>query len=247
MKKKITALLAVFLVLTALGSSALAAEGGTYIRDPGGILTAEECAALESRAADIAARSGCGVYAALTDDGGSDIFASAAKLYHDGGFGEGAGRDGVLLLVDTAARGYAVFVYGEGAEAIFDAQGQSALEDSFLPAFGGDDWCGGIDAYLSACGAQLAQEEAGESPVGAILTAVGGSCAVAMVICLALKGRMKSVRRREEAGRYAAFGGFELTASEDRFTHTTESRRRIEKKESRSESGGGGSGRSGKF
>lgn len=244
MKQKITALLAAFLVLTALASSALAAEGGAYIQDPGGILTAQERAALESRAADITKRSGCGVYAALTG-GGSDIFAAAAKLYRDGGFGEGAGRDGVLLLVDTAARGYAMFVYGEGAEAVFDAQGQSALEDSFLPAFGAGDWHGGIAAYLSACDEQLA--DAGESPVGAVLTAVGGSCAVAMVVCLVLKGRMKSVRRRDEAGRYAAFGGFELTASEDHFTHTTESRRRIEKKESRSESGGGGSGRSGKF
>lgn len=67
-----------------------------------------------------------------------------------------------------------------------------------------------------------------------------------MVICLTLKGKMKSVRRKAEAKSYVAFSGLELTERYDRFTHTTESRRRIEKK-SGNESGGGGSGSSGKF
>lgn len=75
---------------------------------------------------------------------------------------------------------------------------------------------------------------------------VGISCAIALVICLVLKEKMKTVRRKVEAQAHIASGGLNLKDSYDRFTHITETRRRIEKSSS-GESDGGGSGRSGKF
>lgn len=257
MKNRISAIFTALLLSLTLCASALAANGVMeFVIDTNDLLTYEEWETLEERAAEISQRHGCGVYAVTLDDytlyGSGTIYEVTTRLYHDpeSSFGLGEGREGILLLVSMATRDYAVFVYGEGAEYAFNEDGIAALESRFLPSFGEDDWCGGFDAYLTACDEYLALAAEGtplqKSPVGGILTAVGISCAVAMIVCLVLKGQMKSVRRKAEAKNYVAFGGLELTERYDRFTHTTESRRRIEKK-STNESGGGGSGSSGKF
>ena len=74
--------------------------------------------------------------------------------------------------------------------------------------------------------------------------------AVALVICLSLKGMMKSVRRSARADIYVTEEGLNLTEQVDRYTHTTETRRKIEKDHdsgSSDHSGGGGSSTSGHF
>ena len=65
---------------------------------------------------------------------------------------------------------------------------------------------------------------------------------------------MKSVHQKAEADAYLTDGGLHLTKQYDRYTHTTETRTKIQKESSGdsggstySESGGGGSGRSGTF
>ena len=63
---------------------------------------------------------------------------------------------------------------------------------------------------------------------------------------------MKSVRQKKEANAYLTEGGLHLTQQYDQYTHTTETRTKIQEESSSggstcSESGGGGSGRSGSF
>ena len=79
----------------------------------------------------------------------------------------------------------------------------------------------------------------------------------ALLVCMILKGQMKSVRKGVDANVYTtAGGGLKLTDSYDHYTHTTETRRKIESDSGGggrssggtvSRSGGGGHGRSGKF
>ena len=80
------------------------------------------------------------------------------------------------------------------------------------------------------------------------------SCMIAGAVCVRLKRKMRTVYPKAEANAYVAAGGLRLTEEYDRYTHTTKTRRKIEKERSsggggstRSRSGGGGSGRSGKF
>lgn len=81
-----------------------------------------------------------------------------------------------------------------------------------------------------------------------ILTVVGISCLISLLICLGLKGKMKSVRRKSEAKGYTVNGGLQLTEQYDRFTHTTESVRRIDNGGSSGSKGSkGGSGSGGKI
>ncbi|MFR7894315.1 MAG: hypothetical protein ACLU38_09810 [Dysosmobacter sp.] len=74
------------------------------------------------------------------------------------------------------------------------------------------------------------------SPLPAIGIAVAVSCLIAFLVCMILKGQVKSVRKGVDANVYTtAGGGLKLTDSYDHYTHTTETRRKIE-----SDSGGGG-------
>lgn len=256
MKKKLTMLLAALLLAVSLGVPALADSSTDHVYNLNGLLTAGEWALLDMQAEDISERYGCGVYIVTVDDyteyGSGSVYDVTTQIYNDAdnGFGLEDGREGILLLLSMRERDWAMFVHGEYAQYAFDDYGQTELEDAFLPAFGENDWYGGFSGYLNACDEYLALAAAGtpvrRSPVGGIVTAVVISCAVALVVCLILKAKMKSVHRKVEAQTYITADGLALTDSYDRYTHTTESRRRIEKKSS-SASGGGGSGRSGKF
>ena len=232
-----------------------------YIFDLSDQLSYEEWAELEARASDISQRHGCGVYAAFVDDfteygGGNDVYKTTYQLYHASELGMGADRDGIIILLSMDDRDYAMFVYGDHAEYAFDRYGQKELEDAFLGYFGDNDWYGGVSHYLDTCDEYLTRAEEGKpvrkNALPMYLIVVAASCAIAGGICLMLKWQMKTVHKKAEANEYVAAGGLTLTKQYDRYTHTTETRRKIHDDSdsdsgTSSCSGGGGSGRSGKF
>lgn len=118
-----------------------------------------------------------------------------------------------------------------------------------------DDWYGGISHYLDACDEFLTKADEGD-PVRPsywenILLVTGLSCLVSGAVCFWLLRSMKTVRAKDKADTYVSKGGLHLTQQLDQFSHTTVTRTKIQKESSggstHSESGGGGSGRSGKF
>lgn len=232
-----------------------------YIFDNSDLLTFDEWEKLEARAADISQRHGCGVYVAFVDDFteygyGNDVYKTTYQLYHANELGMGDNRDGIIILLSMAERDYAMFVYGTYAETAFNSYGQEKLEKAFLGNFKEDDWYGGVSNYLSTCDEYLTRADAGkpvrESPALLIAIAVVASCLLSGAICLFLKRSMKTVHQKVEANEYVAPGGLQLSKQYDRYTHTTETRSKINKDSDSSGgtsscSGGGGSGRSGKF
>lgn len=126
----------------------------------------------------------------------------------------------------------------QGAPVGGTEQGDSDSED-----IAADD-AADVDIGAAADDDDAAEDAQEASPVKGILTVVGISCLIALLVCLALKGKMKSVHRKVEAKSYVTAGGLDLTERYDRFTHTTETVRIIENK---SDSGNGGSGNGGKF
>lgn len=229
-----------------------------YIFDFSDLLPYEEWEELEARARDITNGQHCGVYFVLIDDYtdyGDDVYKVTYQLYHEGQLGFGDGRDGVIVLLSMTNRKYAMFVYGEYAEYVFNTYGQEELENRFLGFFEYDDWYGGISHYLDACDEFLTLAAAGDPvrlsyweyfPVGVALGCLGAG-----LICLFLLRGMKSVKRKKEANAYITDGGLHLTVERDEFQRTVVTRSKIEKESSggsssRSESGGG-SGRSGSF
>lgn len=257
MKKKVLSLLTALLLVATLFTTAFAADSPvSCVTDISGILTYDEWEALETRAQDISQRTNCGVYIVILDDytnyGEGDVYDVASQIFKnaDNGFGVGTDRSGILLLLSMNERNWAMFVNGENAKYAFDNYGQTALEDAFLSDFGENDWYGGFSGYLDGCDEYLTLAASGKpvrkSVFMSIIVVVGISCGISLIVCLSLKGKMKTVHRKVEAKTYIASGGLCLTDSYDRYTHTTQTSRYIEKSTS-GESGGNGSGRSGQF
>lgn len=241
--------------------------GMQYVFDISDLLTYEEWEELEARAADISNRQHCGVYFALVDDftdyGDGSVYEVTYQLYHGSELGIGANRDGIIVLLSMEERDYATFVYGEYAEYAFNSYGQKKLEETFLADFGYDDWYGGISHYLNTCDEFLTKADSGEpvrealwvwvvSYLFMIIFITVVCCIISGIICYMLLRGMKTVSQKVEANEYIAEGGLQLTERYDQYTHTTETRTKIQKESSsggstRSESGGGGRGRSGKF
>ena len=229
-----------------------------YIFDFSDLLPYEAWEELEARAGDITNGRRCGVYFVLIDDYtdyGDDVYEVTYQLYHEGRLGFGDNRDGIVVLLSTDNRKYAMFVYGEYAEYVFNTYGQEELEKRFLGDFENDDWYGGISHYLDACDEFLTRAEAGD-PVrqsywGRFVMAAGAGCLGAGLVCLFLLRGMKSVKRKQEANAYITDGGLHLTVERDEFQRTVVTRSKIEKESSggrsRSDRGGGGRGRSGSF
>lgn len=241
-----------------------------FVTDEAGLLTEQETNRLSQRCAAIAQSSGVGVYILTVDDyadyGFSDVETASYTLYHDYSLGVGDGRDGILLLLSMSNRRYATFVYGDKAEPIFPSSALQRLEDGFLDDFRDDDWYEGFCDYVDGCADLLGGESyaGGDSDYdydagfswGQLLRNFGIalviSCVIALAVCLILKMKMRSVRRQTEARAYVTPEGLHLTRRDDVYTHTTTTRRKIERDNDRSGggsdfSGGGGHGRSGSF
>lgn len=231
-----------------------------HVMDLAGYLTSEEWESLESKAKALSESHQMGIYFIIVDDytryGTGNVYTVTTQIYHNKKLGAGKGRDGIIVLLSMAERDYAMFVYGKHAEYAFDEYGQEQLEEAFLGDFGNDNWYTGISNYLNTCDDFLTKAESGKPvryspwPLIGIMTAL--SCVVAGAVCYSSLRKMKTVHSKAEADAYLTGSGLHLTERYDRYTHTTQTRTKIESKSSSSggtsrEEGGGGSGRSGKF
>lgn len=257
MKKRIITILLALTLLVCLSISVFAESQLWNITDDAGLLSDEEYTQLESYAESVSETYGVGVYV-ITIDNYEDYYdtpyETAWQFYHEYTLGEGDDRDGIILLLSMDNRQFANFVYGPKADYAFDEHGVLELNDWYLDDFRNDDWAGGLNHFVAGCEDFLAKAAAGEpvrrSTAGPILLITLGSMVFALIVCLILKGKMKSVRAGTHANAYVV-GALNVTASRDQFTHTTETRTKIEKESSSSsgssESGGGGHGSSGSF
>ena len=276
MKKRILTVLLVLVFLLGLSAFVSAESQLWYITDDAGILTSDENTELEAYAQSVSETYGVGVYIVTIDDYSDyydDPYETAWQIYHEYTLGEGDDRDGVILLLSMDNRKFATFFYGPQAEYAFNAYGQELLEGYFLDDFRADDWANGCRHFLSGCEYFLSQAASGDpvrqgdyssggdssqdssvSPLRFISWRIIGwivfsSMFFSLIVCVLLKGKMRSVRKASAANAYVS-GELNLTASRDQYTHTTETRTRIEHESSggsHAESGGGGSGRSGSF
>ena len=196
MKRRISVLLLLALLLTLLVIPARAAELG-YVTDAAALLSYEEWQELEALCGSISDQYDCGVYIVTVDDfteyGSGDVFEVTSGIYHDYGLGKGPERNGLILLLSMEARDLALFVFGSRAEDAFNAYGQEQLEGQFLPYFGENDWYGGFRAYADTCGEYLALAAAGEpvreSAGPLIAVAIGVSFLIALLVVTLYQNR----------------------------------------------------------
>lgn len=261
MKKRLTRLLLALCIAVLLTISVCAATSGPqlpYVTDAAGLLSEEQTEKLSKMALSLENQYGVGVYIVCVEDyralDPAGVYEATYGVYHEYTMGIGAERNGIMLLLSTKERDFALFRYGETAEYAFNDYGLAKLEAEFLDNFADNDWNGGFEDYIRECSEYLAKAADGKpvrkSPVTLILVFSGVSLGIAAIVCAVMAGQMKTVHRKATAEAYAA-DGLRLTGQFDQFTHRTETRRKIERSsasgDGQSESGGGGGGRSGKF
>ncbi len=267
MKKHLLALLCA--VVAVLAVLPVRAAGASCVADRAGLLSREELDDLGRRAQDICDAYRCGLYIVTVEDYwdyGSTPFDAACNIYRDWGLGAGPDKDGLILMLSMSDRDFATAVYGPWAHSVFTDEVLQHQEPEFLDDFGDNDWYGGFSDFLTTSEGYLKTVRSGGSVntsrrlltsgrlAAVIVQDLLGGTTVALVICLVIKSGMRSVRKRADAKDYAVSGGEKLSVRSDRFTHTTQTRRVIQTTRtsgggggSRGFSGGGFSGRSGKF
>lgn len=278
MKRKVFCLFVVLVWIVSLAIPAQAAVDTDatlgYITDSAGLLSADEAAALEADAQNIAERYQCGIYIVTVnnfyDYGYSgDIYDAAQGIFEDYSLGVGVEDEGVLLLLSMDDRDYALICHGDKTHSVFTFDGQSFLENAFLDELAENAWNNGFQDYLYASetlleadynGTPMYPEEEG-SVLSFVLGAYLVACLISGVICLIMKRQMKTANKRTTASEYIGKQGVQMRIATDRFTHATQIRRKIQTESSSGSSGsgsapsprgtprsgGGYSGRSGKF
>ena len=259
MKRRLSVFV-ILLILVSLVCLPVQAAGGSYVVDDAGFLSDTELVRLESSAANVSEKFGCGVYILtvpdLNDMGyGSDPYVAAYSHYHDNSLGLGSDRNGIIVFISAEYLDYAVFVYGEEAEYAFDEYGLEELENEYIEYLSDHEWFDGFEAYIKGCGRYLALAEEGkpvrESMTGSIGLGLIIGAVIAFIVCRIFKNQLKSVYKGSEAMEYIV-GGINLVLQRDQFTHRTVTKRKIKDDSdgggsTSARSGGGGHGRSGRL
>lgn len=261
MKKRILRLLFALCIMALLAGNvyALASEPQLpYVTDAAELLSDDAELKLNQMALQIEEKYAVGVYIVCIEDytifDPTGVYEATYGIYHTYMMGAGDNREGIMLLLSTKERDYALFCYGDKTAYAFNEYGLAKLEEEFLDNFASNDWSGGFEDYLRTCASYLECAEVGDpvrkSPITMILVFTVISLFVATIICAILVGQMKTVHRKTTAEDYA-IGSLLLTGQLDQFTHRTQTRRKIERSNTsgsaHKQSNDGGSGCSGKF
>ena len=218
MMKKYASLLFALVLALSLSVSAAADSSGVYVYDDAALLTQEEYDTLNEAAAAVSEQYGCGVYVVTVDDmadyidpdavtetGETGMAAFTEYAWDALGLAASYDSNGIMLALSMAERDFQMLAHGDTANgAPIDVEPSDETEEEYEPLSFGDKL---FFAALMAFRFGL--------PLGLI---------VAFIVCAVYKRQLKSVRRATEAARYTVSGGAEITAREDRFTHTTEVR-----------------------
>ncbi|MBQ5797213.1 MAG: TPM domain-containing protein [Firmicutes bacterium] len=240
-----------------------------YIYDEAGIFTEEYYLSFQERAKSLSEYAQCGVYFLAVDDytqysSAGNMLEAAEEIYLTNGLGMGEERNGIFLFLSMDWRDYALVTYGDFANMAFTDYGQYLLCEEFLDDFKYDKWVRGVDDYirytevllekaLAGTPMDVAEYKQGDPAVLSVMTVVPAAM-LSLVICNVLKGKMKTARRQVAAFEYIVGGQVDFRVRQDRFTHVTRTRRKINTNNGGKPGGGGTtirssgfSGRSGKF
>lgn len=276
MKRIISVLIALYLVVFLVGGMSALADTRPYVFDEADLLSDAEEANLTALAADITAEYPIDVYVVAVNDfrelGASNAYDAAKTYYESHSLGYGAGRDGMLLLLSMDDRDYALVAKGDYATTNLTDYGRQKLSEEFLDDFRRDDWYGGFEDYYKVTKDYLYEAKTNRPvdiypkdppdpkkvrSLGAAISLLLGYLA-ATFTCAGMKSKLRSVKAASSANRYLNAGSVNFSDRSEVFTHTTQVRTPIPRQsrdDGGSSFGGGGShidsdgfaGHSGKF
>lgn len=237
--KRIRALIILLLTIVFVIPMPAQAADFDLVADGVGVLTDDEYIELNQLAQDITDEYQCEVSIVVIEDTGDDDAIDFAKfVYNEYGYGYGADKSGLMLLISMEERDYAMLAYGYGNTAFTD-HGKEVLADKYLlPMLAEDDYYTAFVSYLNQTAKflQMAKNGApfdtGLAPWIKWLIVIFVPLLIAGIICFIFYSQMKTAVEERAADSYILAGGVNLTMQADQFLYTTETRKTIEKKSS---------------
>lgn len=230
MKKRGFALLLILTLCVCFAMPALAAEEKTpCLQDHAGLLTQEEANALQARLEAIADHFFVEVAVVTVDScNGTDREEYARMLYKKCGYGIGEYNDGILLLIemDPANRGWAIYCQGLGEDAL-PASHREQLGADMTPDLKAGDFAAAFHIFADRCEEQIDIAINGEpfDPGFTLLTSLVIGLVLALIVTAVMKGQLKSVRAEHAASNYVREGSMNVTDAYEFFLYSTVSKR----------------------
>ena len=265
MKKSITCLLLLIALVTALPFTAAAADA-PLLYDEADLLTAAEEEALLSRLEQLSRTEQMDVAIVIMNSiGGSTPMEYADDYYDYNGFGYGANRDGLVLLISMEYGDWYISTCGKAISVFTDA-GIEYMGEHFVPYLSDGEFYNAFNEYADLCDAFIQQAKTGDpydihnlpkDPFDA-----GTSLVIALVIGFLiakmytgkLKKQLNTVSKQTRASNYVKEDEMNLTTCTDLFLYRTLDRtERVQESDEggssthRSSSGATHGGRGGKF
>ena len=248
-----------------------------YAVDSAKVLTTEELESLKSKLAQISDENNMDVGVVTVDYlDGKSAQEFANDLFEQNKFGKGENRDGILLLVATEDREWAMSTHGSAKEA-FNEEGLDYLSGEFLPYLSDDDFYSAFENFADNAqelgtmyvagdpygegeyvddenypvDENIVEEEKGINNEVWIPLSIVMGCAISLIIMMMYKSQLKSVKSESRADDYLI--DMKLVKSQDIFLYRTVTRTMRPKNENNSNdfssggSGGDYGGSSGSF
>ena len=223
------------------------------IVDRAGVLSESERTALMNSAEAVSSQYACDVAVVFIRGlgGSSSIMDYTDDFFDYNGYGYGAGKDGVMLLVDVQGREYWISTSGFGIDAFTDA-GQLYLKDLFVKYLSSGDWAGAAEAFISGSGRFLKQARNGQpydignmpkntfNPI-ALLGDLAAGLLLGGLPLMRAKKEMETVELKRDAGDYIRGKAPVLTRRDDIFLGSDVTRVPIPRESDFNHSSGGGS------
>lgn len=257
-KKLIIILFSLFFASISLFSTA---GEKVFVLDGAALLSSSEKTTLEEMLSYISASQWMDVVVATTDTFGDRSAASFADdLYDNNNYGYGIEKDGILLLVGMSEHEYYISTSGL-AISFFSDSTIRRMGDEIAPLLTSADYYAAFAKFASLSSEKITREREKEKSnttatteeaiftSSFLLLAFSGAFIISLIIVIIMKGKLKSVKTKDEADDYIKSGSLNITKSSDMFLYHTITRTEIPKESSsthKSSSGithGGGGGR----
>lgn len=185
---------------------------------------------------------------------GKDAKAYADDFYDNVGYGYGENDDGILFLVSTSDRKWAISTFGFGITAFTD-KGQEYIIDEIKPYLSEGNFNSAFSTFADLCDQFLVQARTDKPydknnmpfkplSINWIFIALGSGAVISLIITLGFKRQLKTIVKKDDANSYVIPKSLNMLKSRDIFLYSNITKTPIPKNNGGSSTNTSSSGRS---
>ena len=226
MKKIISVILVAFMAVSLFASAAVfaASDDKPYLYDDAGVLTDAQFKELSDELKKLSSETGLDVVVALvTEDNTDDYFETT--YYDNLGYGTGKKRDGILTVIIADGRSSGNTVVSLAGKPSKRDSYEDVIEkydDDYKTYLAREDYYNAIKETIKADRKYIDsyKDSIAFHPVKKIIISLIIGFIIALIAVSVMKGKLKSVKKKNEAADYVVPGSFNLTESRDLFLYS---------------------------